>query len=86
MTGHTIKSKKSPDIVDLGEIASRYGRKPRDLVHELSRLESFAADGLVETEGSRLTVTEVGRLVVRDICAVFDVSFREAEARQSRAK
>ena len=72
--------------VDLGEIASRYGRKPRDLVHELSRLESFAADGLVETEGSRLTVTEVGRLVVRDICAVFDVSFREAEARQSRAK
>ena len=51
-----------------------YPRRPR------------GADGLVETEGSRLTVTEVGRLVVRDICAVFDVSFREAEARQSRAK
>ena len=36
---------------------------------------------LLFTVGSRLTVTEVGRLVVRDICAVFDVSFREAERR-----
>jgi len=67
--------------VDLGEIASRYGRKPRDLVHELSRLESFAADGLIESEGTRLRVTEAGRRVVRNICAVFDVSFREAEGR-----
>jgi oxygen-independent coproporphyrinogen-3 oxidase len=67
--------------VDLGEIASRYGRKPRDLVHELSRLESFAADGLVESEGARLQVTEAGRQVVRNICAVFDVSFRDAKGR-----
>jgi oxygen-independent coproporphyrinogen-3 oxidase len=86
LRGEIIERLLCDFAVDLGEIASRYGRKPRDLVHELSRLESFAADGLVETEGSRLTVTEVGRLVVRDICAVFDVSFREAEARQSRAK
>jgi oxygen-independent coproporphyrinogen-3 oxidase len=50
-------------------------------VHELSRLESFAADGLVESEGTRLRVTEAGRLAVRNICAVFDVSFREAEGR-----
>ena len=71
--------------VDLGEITTRYGRSPRDIVHELSRLESFAADGLVRSEGSRLKVTEAGRLVVRSICAVFDVYFREAEGRHSRA-
>ena len=83
--------------VDLGEIATRYGRKPRDLVHELSRLEAFAAgpmtyervafnaDGLVESEGARLKVTEAGRVLVRSICAVFDVYFREAEGRHSRA-
>ena len=71
--------------VDLGEIAARYGRSPRDLVHELSRLEAFAADGLVESVGSRLKVTEAGRVVVRSICAVFDVYFREAEGRHSRS-
>lgn len=71
--------------VDLGEIAARYGRSPRDLVHELSRLEAFAADGLVESMGSRLKVTEAGRVVVRSICAVFDVYFREAEGRHSRS-
>lgn len=71
--------------VDLGEITTRYGRSPRDLVHELSQLESFAQDGLVESEGSRLRVTEAGRIVVRSICAVFDVYFREAEGRHSRA-
>jgi len=71
--------------VDLGEICARDGRHPRSLVHEIARLEGFAADGLVELDGFRVRVTVPGRLVVRSICAVFDVYFREAEGRHSRA-
>lgn len=83
--GEIIERLMCDFAVDLGEVATRYGRKPRDLVHELSRLEAFAADGLVQTEGSRLKVTAAGQVVVRSICAVFDVYFREAEGRHSRA-
>ena len=71
--------------VDLGEVCARDGRNPRELVHEISRLEAFAADGLVELDGFRVRITESGRLVVRSVCAVFDVYFREAEGRHSRA-
>lgn len=71
--------------VDLGEVCARDGRSPRKLVHEIASLETFAADGLVELDGYRVQVTEAGRLVVRSICAVFDVYFRAAEGRHSRA-
>jgi oxygen-independent coproporphyrinogen-3 oxidase len=39
---------------------------------ELSQLERLAADGLVTVEPSRLTVTSAGRLLLRNICMVFD--------------
>ena len=51
----------------------------------MSRLEAFAADGLVELDGFRVKVTDAGRVVVRSVCAVFDVYFREVEGRHSRA-
>lgn len=71
--------------VDLGELCVRDGRNSRELVHEMARLEDFAADGLVEIDGLRLRVTEAGKVVIRSICAVFDLYFREAEGRHSRA-
>jgi oxygen-independent coproporphyrinogen-3 oxidase len=83
--GEIIERLMCDFAVDLGEICARDGRHPRELVHEMSRLEAFAADGLVELDGFRVKVTDAGRVVVRSVCAVFDVYFREVEGRHSRA-
>lgn len=39
---------------------------------ELARLRQFEADGLVRFEGDWICVTEKGRLLIRNICMVFD--------------
>ena len=39
---------------------------------ELDALRPMVDDGLVEIDGERVTVTERGRLFVRNICMVFD--------------
>jgi oxygen-independent coproporphyrinogen-3 oxidase len=39
---------------------------------ELARLEQMAADGLVRFAGDRLDVLPAGRLLIRNICMVFD--------------
>ncbi len=83
--GEIIERLMCDFAVDLGEVCARDGRHPRDLVHEISQLETFAADGLVELDGFRVKVTEPGRLLVRSVCAVFDIYLREAEGRHSRA-
>ncbi len=38
----------------------------------LSRLSSLEADGLLQIEDNVITVTEIGRLFIRNICAAFD--------------
>ena len=83
--GEIIERLMCDFAVDLGEICARDGRHPRELVHEMSQLEAFAADGLVELDGFRVKVTDAGKVVVRSVCAVFDVYFREVEGRHSRA-
>jgi oxygen-independent coproporphyrinogen-3 oxidase len=42
---------------------------------ELARLRGFEQDGLVEVKESGLTVTPKGRLLVRNLCMVFDKYF-----------
>ncbi|MGZ8287760.1 MAG: oxygen-independent coproporphyrinogen III oxidase [Telluria sp.] len=42
---------------------------------ELARLREFEADGLLEISASELTVTPKGRLLVRNLCMVFDKYF-----------
>ena len=51
---------------------------------ELNRLTQPggpAADGLVRVEGGGLTVTEIGRLFVRNVCMVFDTYLAAHEGR-----
>lgn len=52
---------------------------------ELAALAGHAADGLVEIDGGRLTVTERGRPLVRSVAAAFDRYLAPAEGRHSRA-
>ena len=53
----------------------------------LSRLSSLAADGLVEAEDNVITVTEKGKLFIRNICAAFDAYlFKKDMAAQTFSK
>jgi oxygen-independent coproporphyrinogen-3 oxidase len=50
----------------------------------LDRLEEFAADALVERDGSGFTVTEAGRLFIRNIAMCFDAYTAPGEGRHSK--
>ena len=71
--------------VDLGAVCDRHGRTLAGLADELSDLRAFADDGLVAIQEGRLTVTDLGRLVVRSVCAVFDTYFAPEAGRHSKA-
>ena len=71
--------------VDLAAVCARHGRTLGDLAQELSALKRFSEDGLVEILEARLTVSELGRLVVRSVCAVFDTYFVAEAGRHSKA-
>ena len=52
----------------------------RYFASELARLEPLAKDGLIELEPGRITVTETGRLLRRNIAMVFDAYLTRAAA------
>jgi oxygen-independent coproporphyrinogen III oxidase len=62
--------------VDLNAIAPQ-----ADFSDELSALAPLQSDGLVELNGTKLTVTERGRAIVRVVAAAFD-GYRRAQAAQ----
>ncbi len=72
--------------LDKDEIEARHGVDfDRHFGDELARLEPLAADGLVAIGGRRLTVTGLGRLLVRNVAMVFDEYLSPAtSARYSR--
>jgi oxygen-independent coproporphyrinogen III oxidase len=51
---------------------------------ELARLTPLEDDGLVERRGTRVNVTPVGRLLVRNICMIFDAWLDPQKQRFSR--
>lgn len=71
--------------VDLDAVCARHGASVADLGGSIARLAPFLADGLARLDGSRLKVVGAGRLVVRSICACFDIYFAAEAARHSKA-
>ena len=59
--------------VDVEACARMHGLDPDGLRDVWRRLEPFAADGLIEITGTRVTVTPPGRPFVRAVCAAFDL-------------
>lgn len=43
---------------------------------ELAQLQSFEADGLIESDENHIQVSDKGRLLIRNICMVFDYHLR----------
>lgn len=72
--------------VDVADIAAAHGAAASDFAPELFRLREFEADGLVKREGTRITITRLGRPFARVVAAVFDTrSDMSDTARHARA-
>ena len=50
----------------------------------LTALREFAADGLIELTGDAITVTDAGRLLIRNIAMCFDAYAQPGEGRHSK--
>ena len=71
--------------VDLDAVTAEHGTTVDAVGDAFERLDEPARDGLVTIEGHRLTVTELGRPLVRIVAAAFDVYLARAAARHSLA-
>ena len=71
--------------VVLPEVCERHGRGMTELRPAIARFEDFRQDGLLEWDGRTLKVTPRGRLLVRSICALFDVYLAPDAQRHAKA-
>ncbi|HTQ71315.1 MAG TPA: oxygen-independent coproporphyrinogen III oxidase [Acidocella sp.] len=70
--------------VDLPAMARAFGTGAQALLADAAPLSGFAADGLVEWDGTCLSVTERGRPFVRNVAALFDAYLSGGTAAQPR--
>lgn len=66
--------------VNLDEIAPK-----DDFAPELAEIDQLARDGLVRRNGSSIEIPEESRLLVRNVCAIFDQYLEDGAVRHSRA-
>lgn len=69
---------------DLGEICHRHGTTLQPLLSDVAALPALIGDGLAALDGTRLSVTERGRPLVRSVCAAFDRHYTGGEGRHAR--
>lgn len=70
---HVINHLMCFGAVDMETVEKRFNLNFRDYFGpELDRLETFVDDGLVRVDDARVSVTNRGRMLVRNICAAFD--------------
>ncbi|HHJ14746.1 MAG TPA: oxygen-independent coproporphyrinogen III oxidase [Gammaproteobacteria bacterium] len=71
--------------LDVAAIEDTFGIQFADYFsEELGRLQAMQEDGLLELDAGHLRITERGRLLVRNICMVFDRYRKNEEERFSR--
>jgi oxygen-independent coproporphyrinogen-3 oxidase len=71
--------------VDLDRLCRHHGANPGTFEAARAALAAMQRDGLVRIAGDRIAVTEVGRPLVRSVCAAFDRYLSHGEARHARA-
>ncbi len=71
--------------IDLDMVAGRHGISGSHFEAELAALAPLQADGLVQVDGNRISVTPDGRTLVRAVCAAFDRYLKAGEQRHSKA-
>lgn len=70
--------------VDLADICQRHGSALQPLLSDVATLPTLIGDGLAALDGTRLSVTERGRPLVRSVCAAFDRHYTGGEGRHAR--
>jgi oxygen-independent coproporphyrinogen-3 oxidase len=71
--------------LDYAAFGQRWEIDVRDyFAAEIERLGGMRDDGLIEMDDTRIQVTDPGRLLIRNICMVFDIYLDQAKARFSR--
>lgn len=70
--------------VDLADICHRHGTALQPLLADVPALPVLIDDGLAALDGTRLSVTERGRPLVRSVCAAFDRHYTGGEGRHAR--
>ncbi len=71
--------------VDLDAAAQRFGEASSFFAPERVALAALTGDGLVEIEGERIRLTELGRPLMRVVAAVFDRYLDPMAGRHARA-
>jgi len=71
--------------VDLAEICAAHDTSVDRFAVELSNLDGFVSDGLLEIVGTEISLPEQARPFVRTVCAAFDQYLKNDETRFSRA-
>lgn len=69
---------------DLADICHRHGTTLEPLLSDVAALPALIGDGLAALDGTRLSVTERGRPLVRSVCAAFDRHYTGGEGRHAR--
>lgn len=73
--------------IDFGKINKRFGIEFEEYFkEELPPLEGFIADGLLSRENETITVTEPGRIFVRNIAMNFDAYLKQDSKRKPKAQ
>ncbi|WP_439471381.1 oxygen-independent coproporphyrinogen III oxidase [Brevundimonas sp.] len=72
LVGDIIERLMCDFTVDVPALVARHGRDMNEVAGAGAILAGFVADGLVEVEEGRVTVTAQGRPFVRAVCAAFD--------------
>jgi oxygen-independent coproporphyrinogen III oxidase len=70
---------------DTADACRRHGFSEAYLAEDVTSLCEMERDGIVELDGSVVTITESGRPFVRSVCAAFDSYFEGAQNRHARA-
>ncbi len=71
--------------VDIAAICADHGISADRFTCEIERVRAMTQDGIVEVNGTYITLTESGRPLVRAVCAAFDTYLDHAHGRHSQA-
>ena len=85
LIAHVIERVMCDLRVDLDAVAARYQVPAGRFDGALEALRRFEADGLVERRGRLITVKESGRLLLRNVCSLFDSYLAPAAQAHARA-
>jgi oxygen-independent coproporphyrinogen III oxidase len=85
LRGEVIERLMCDFHVDLAEICRRHGADPSLLTAELAKVDALADDGLALRRGTRISVPDHARSLVRVLCAAFDARLSNGPGRHAAA-